>query len=401
MENNLNNLNHFDFTKEYGLVLEGGGAKGAYQIGVWRALLSYGVKIKGVSGVSVGALNGALMCMGDYDQAEQLWRELNYSAIMKVDNDQMEKIIGHHLKELNFKELKKDISKFLKDKGIDITPLKDLIDKWVDEDKIRNSDMEFIFGTFLVSKLKEVEISTKEMENENLKDYLLASASLPAFKKDKLNGLKYMDGGLFNNVPIDMLINRGYKDIIVIRIFGRGLEKPVKIPRDVNVIEIAPRIKLGGTLEFNTTKIRRNMMVGYYDGLRCLKSLEGKIYYIDNDLTEEACGLKFINTNEAVKMGLLEYYKEEYGPGVSYTRQFVEIVCPYLADTLKLKKEWSYRELYLSLLELCAKSLKLTKYRVYTQEELKSAIIIRYQQMSMKGYEFPIFYQLILKMVSI
>ncbi len=48
-----------DLTREYGVVLEGGGAKGAYQIGVWKALLEYGVKIKAVAGVSVGALNGA------------------------------------------------------------------------------------------------------------------------------------------------------------------------------------------------------------------------------------------------------------------------------------------------------------------------------------------------------
>lgn len=57
-----------DLTKEYGLVLEGGGAKGAYQIGAWKALKEAGVKIKGIAGTSVGALNGALICMGDMRQ---------------------------------------------------------------------------------------------------------------------------------------------------------------------------------------------------------------------------------------------------------------------------------------------------------------------------------------------
>ena len=52
-----------DLTKEYGLVLEGGGAKGAYQIGAWKAMREAGVKIKGIAGTSVGALNGALICM--------------------------------------------------------------------------------------------------------------------------------------------------------------------------------------------------------------------------------------------------------------------------------------------------------------------------------------------------
>lgn len=393
--------NKFDFNKEYGLVLEGGGAKGAYQIGVWKALLEHGVKIKGVSGVSVGALNGALICMGDYEQAEALWRDLNYSAIMKVNNERMEKLIGHNIKELDFKELGRDVLRFLKDKGIDVTPLKELIDQWVDEDKVRNSDIEFIFSTFLVSKLKEVEISSKEAENESLKDYLLASASLPAFRNEKLNGLKYLDGGMFNNVPVDILINRGYKDIIVIRIYGMGLEKPIKIPKDVKLIVIAPRINLGGMLEFNAAKIGRNINAGYFDGLRCLRSLEGKIYYINSSLTEEECALKFIRTNEAVKMALLEYYKQDYSLDKLYIRKFLEVVCTGLASTLNLKKDWTYKELYLSLLELCAKSLKLTKYRVYAEEELKAAITIRYQHLSQKGYQFPVFHQLILKMMSI
>ena len=53
-----------DLTKEYGLVLDGGGARGAYQIGAWKALKEAGVKISAVAGTSVGALNGALIWKG-------------------------------------------------------------------------------------------------------------------------------------------------------------------------------------------------------------------------------------------------------------------------------------------------------------------------------------------------
>ena len=52
-----------DLTKEYGIVLDGGGARGAYQIGAWKALKEAGVKINAVAGTSVGALNGALICI--------------------------------------------------------------------------------------------------------------------------------------------------------------------------------------------------------------------------------------------------------------------------------------------------------------------------------------------------
>ena len=65
-----------DITKEYGLVLEGGGARGAYQIGAWHALQEAGVKINAVAGTSVGALNAALICMGDLEIAEDIWKNI-------------------------------------------------------------------------------------------------------------------------------------------------------------------------------------------------------------------------------------------------------------------------------------------------------------------------------------
>jgi NTE family protein len=389
----------FDFNKEYGVVLEGGGAKGAYQIGVWRAFLECGLKIKGVSGVSVGALNGALICMDNYEEAENLWKGLKYSSIMNVNDSQMDKLMNRNIKDINLKVLTKDTTKILSDGGIDVSPLKNLIENWVDEDKICNSDIEFVFGTFLVSKLKEVEITAREAESSNLKDYLLASAALPAFRNEKLHGMKYLDGGIVNNVPVDMLINRGYKDIIIVRIFGIGLEKPVKIPKDVNIIEIAPRINLGGILEFNPDKIKRNIDVGYYDGMRCLRAFKGKIYYIDSKFTEEDCINQLVHMNEAAKMALLEYYKLDYTNTSLNTRRFIESACPNLANTLKLTKDWTYSDLYISLLELCAKSLRIPKYRIYTEGELVDLIKEKYQLMTKKGYQFPIFHMLVIKSI--
>ena len=67
-----------DLTKEYGIVLEGGGAKGAYQIGAWKALREAGVRIKGIAGASVGSLNGALICMDDLEKAEDIWKNIEY-----------------------------------------------------------------------------------------------------------------------------------------------------------------------------------------------------------------------------------------------------------------------------------------------------------------------------------
>ena len=60
-----------------GLVLDGGGAKGAYQIGVWKAMREFGLEryVTAVSGTSVGGLNAALFVQRDFDLAYHIWTE--------------------------------------------------------------------------------------------------------------------------------------------------------------------------------------------------------------------------------------------------------------------------------------------------------------------------------------
>jgi NTE family protein len=198
-----------------------------------------------------------------------------------------------------------------------------------------------------------------------------------------------------------MLINRGYKDIIIVRIFGVGLEKPIKIPRDVNITQIAPRIDLGGILEFDCKKSTRNIKIGYYDGLRSLCNLKGKIYYIESKYSEEDYLERLCHVKEAAKMVLLEYYHLDYSNERIYTRKFIEQVCPRLAATLRIRKDWNYEDLYIGLLELCAKSLKIQKYKVYTLEELTSLIQNKYKSDLNKGQQSVLFHELILKMITI
>ena len=76
------------FAEGFGLVLSGGGAKGAYEVGVWKALEDYGIsdKITVISGTSVGALNAALFACSDSGEAETLWREeVGYSSFLMPD----------------------------------------------------------------------------------------------------------------------------------------------------------------------------------------------------------------------------------------------------------------------------------------------------------------------------
>ncbi|MBB2181628.1 patatin-like phospholipase family protein [Lachnospiraceae bacterium MD1] len=359
----------FDFEKEYGLVLEGGGAKGAYQIGVWKAFLECGVKIKGIAGVSVGALNGALICMGDYEKAVDIWKNISYSRIINVDDNQMEKLMNLRFKELSLQEVRKQGKSFLTSGGLDVTPLRQLMDETVDEQKIRESNIEFIMGTFNLNNMKEIEIDAKEAEDGSLKDYLLASASFPLFKNEKLNGVKYLDGGIANNVPIDMLINRGYTDIIVVRIFGIGIEKKVKIPEEVRVTYIAPKTNLCNVLEFNRKKAIRNITLGYYDALRILKALAGNDYYIESNRIESEYLASLANMDEEQMKDLFMQHKHEGNVYAVSLRKLTQELYPRVANMLKLAKNWDYSDLYYGILEYCAKKLRISRYRVYTESE--------------------------------
>lgn len=359
-----------DLTKEYGLVLEGGGAKGAYQIGAWKALREAGVKIKGIAGVSVGALNGALICMDDLERAEEIWKNIEYSHVMDVSDETIKALKRKDFKALNLQELISGGVQLIKDGGFDITPLKNLIDRAVgDEEKIKNSDREFYAVTYSVSDRKELVVDVRKGDTGSIKDMLLASAYFLAFKNEKLGGKRYMDGGGLNNVPLDVLIDRGYEDIIVIRIYGWGYDKErgLKIPDGIRVSHIAPRQDLGGILEFEKKQARKNMTLGYYDAKRFLFGLSGHMYYIDAPNSEAYYFDKMMSELEFLSI----YRKKE---SLSGYRAFTEDVFPKLADEFKLKEDWNYKDMYLGILEDLARRFKLKRFKIYTVDQLTMAV---------------------------
>ncbi|MDO4469539.1 MAG: patatin-like phospholipase family protein [Bacillota bacterium] len=381
-----------DTEKEYGLVLEGGGAKGAYQIGAWKALKEAGIRIKGIAGTSVGALNGALICMGDLEKAESLWENISYSQIMSVDDKLMEDIFKQ--KKIS-RDALKDMMDYISDGGIDITPLKELIADCVDEEKIQNSPMDLYIHTFSVDEMRDLNVDLKEIEPELIKDFLLASSYIfPIFKSEKLHGKTYIDGGAINNVPVDTLIEKEYKDIIVVRIFGIGREKKVKIPKDTTIYTIAPTVSLGSILDFNPKRSKIHLKRGYFDTMRVIYGLSGKIYYIDEQEKECYYLSQLTELSQDSYAYLADVYKLELQENRE-VRNLTEIILPVIAEEMKLSKEWSYRELYLSILEATAKICRIQKYKIYTLRELQDKV--RERLPSLEGKEFPAFVQIISK----
>ncbi len=381
-----------DTTKEYGLVLEGGGAKGAYQIGAWKALREAGIRIKGIAGTSVGALNGALICMGDLEKAESLWENISYSQIMSVDDKIMEDIFKQ--KKIS-RDALKDMMDYISAGGVDITPLKELIAECVDEEKIQNSSMDLYIHTFSVDEMRDLNVDLKGIEPELIKDFLLASSYIfPIFKSEKLHGKTYIDGGAINNVPVDTLIEKEYKDIIVVRIFGIGREKKVKIPEDTTIYTIAPTVSLGSILDFNPKRSKIHLKRGYFDTMRVIYGLAGKIYYIDEQEKECYYLRQLTELSQDIYVYLADVYKLELQESRA-VRNLTEIILPVIAEEMKLSKEWSYRELYLSILEATAKICRIQKYKIYTLQELQDKV--KEKLPSLEGEELPAFVQIISK----
>ena len=352
----------FDTSKTYAIALEGGGAKGAYEVGVWKALDEVGVKYHAIAGTSVGALNGAMMVSKDLDKAVHLWENVKFSQVFDADDEMMKKIYDGDLEGLDIKELLKDVVEIVKEGGLDIEPLRQMMRENVDEEKIRNSDVEFFFVTYSLTDKQEVELSAHELEEGKLIDMLLASAYVPVFQRKKLDGKDYVDGSVQNIVPIDALLKRGYRDIIMIRIYGMGFEKKIHIPEDCNVITIAPKEKLGGILQFDAESTKRDMMLGYYDGLKMLYGLAGDRYYIDPQW------------NETQAYFILQNLIQKFSCEEISLREMNEKYLPRIARKLKVK-EGGYHDILVRFLEKNAEQAEISPFKIRTEGELLQEII--------------------------
>lgn len=258
--------------KEYGLVLAGGGTRGAYQVGVWKALQELEINVKAISGTSIGALNGALFLQDNFNSIVQMYEKIKIDNIMKIEGVDSNKNIFDLSNIFNL------AARYTKQKGIDNTPLREMIKQYIDMDKLYNSDIDFGLVTYSVKNKTPLQKFKNEIPKEQMEDYLLASSCFPIFKPQAIDGEEYFDGGLYDNAPVNMLITKGYKNIIIADIAGMGFSKKTA-KKNVYVKVISPSEDLGGTFEFNHEKIINNMKLGYLDTMRSFNKLQGHIYY--------------------------------------------------------------------------------------------------------------------------
>lgn len=347
------------FASSWALVLAGGGARGAYEAGALKAIEEMKLDIKGVYGTSVGAVNGAFFVQGAVDSLYSIWKDLSYSNVMAIPSTVSTDSSYFYLQMLFHA---------IGNGGLSVKPFKTLVKSYLDEKKVRDSGIDFGLVTVDLSNFSPIQIYINQIPEGALLDYLMASANYPLFQRWSINGSDYIDGGLYNNAPVDMALKKGFKKILLINISDIPISIP-PIPKGVVLKVITPSAPMGQAMDFDPAKERIWEKMGYLDTLRAFGKFVGKDYYIkpyekplliDTLLGMSRSGLSAVADDLGVKIA-------------GYEKSFAvyEAIIPAF---LKKFRVGDFISLNTSLLENAASYLGIERMKEYTQRSLAETI---------------------------
>ncbi len=250
--------------KKTALVLSGGGSRGAYQCGVWQALTELGVKIDIVIGVSVGAINGAMVVQGDAIKTSNLWREMETDMVFDIDAKA---------------QLQDYVKEFFINRGAGTTGLQGLLREYVDEDDIRRSPIDFGLVTVEIPSMHAHYLWKEEIPQGRLYDYITASASaFPAVRPIEIDDRYYIDGGYADNLPVTMALEKGATEVIAVYLDAVGRFRPEELKEVPNLTFIESKWDLGDFLTFDKENARRILRIGYLDAMKTFGVFDGGYY---------------------------------------------------------------------------------------------------------------------------
>ncbi len=262
--------------KPFGLILAGGGGKGAYQIGAWRAMRELGVRFSAIAGVSIGSINGALIAANDYDSALEMWSTATIDKGVKIEEELKDADNLFSVK--NYPVLLKE---FFKKGGIDASPTRDFLSQYIDEEAVRESKIPLGIVTYQLSSMNPLELFVDDIPENELVDYLLASSKFPGVSRIGPEGEHFLDGGVYDNAPISLLKKRGYNRLVVVDISsikGYAHEQNFSCAEIVYIRPYNPE-ELGAAFDFSPEMIEKRMTMGYLDAKKSFGKYAGSIYY--------------------------------------------------------------------------------------------------------------------------
>lgn len=326
------------------LLLEGGGAKGAYQAGAIKALCKKGIYFDGVGGTSIGAINAAFYVVRKLDNLYKLWLSYDSDFLLGLNSDMLDHVANKTLSREDLKNGMSDLIKIIKNRGVDTTNIKKALAKSINEDRFMRSRIDYGMNTFSLSDFKPVHIFKKDIPKGKLIEYILSSAYLPGFKQERIiNGKYYLDGGVYENCPIDMFIDAGYDEIYVVRNWQNKLKYKKK--RGVKVHIVTPREDLGSIMRFTKEAAIYRMNLGYYDMLKYLDNLDGYKYYF-------------------------KYYSEKYYEELFDKIQLKKIIKKY-NNGRPIK---NYKAFILKHIEKICSEFKIERFKIYNMPYLLTRI---------------------------
>ena len=329
--------------KRYGLVLAGGGGKGGYEIGVWKALReSKTLKVGAVSGTSVGALNAALYAAGDYDTAEKIWMNISKNQILTRDPELIKKALsgfcmpsGVNAMASSMALVKKIgklgaevlIEKYSQSRGLGLFSregLKEIIEASGVLRKLSKDSIPCFATCYNVTHFHKQAFELNRLGPDKITQILLASSAIPViFPEEEIDGCAYYDGGLplvGENVPVTPLYEKGYRDFIVVHLGRDGVETFTNKFGGAKFIHVFPKRSQGGfwdgTLDFDPESARKRIEAGYNDmkeQIRLLNEVDSLLseknekakeihyyagkYYDSLNAIFESCALEMENTS--------------------------------------------------------------------------------------------------------
>ncbi len=368
---------------KYGLALEGGGAKGAYQIGVVKALIDNGYEFEAVVGTSIGALNAAMVVQDRIDDAIDLWSNISYKKMFNVDDKKVSSALSAKIDLEIVKYFSSKFGQILKNGGISTENIRKILVDNVDEKKVRKSKMKFGLVTVCLSDKEVKQVFIDEIPKGELIDYLMATSSLPVFKRAKIDNKSYLDGGVYDNCPVEMLEKKGIKNVIAIRNYKRMRIRNYKNiikKNDINLYMVEPVDNLPGILKFDSKNTNELLRLGYFDGIKFAKKLDGIRYYVNSQ--EEKKFVHMLVDYDIDEMAKIAKGLDfEFSSYDNLRKIFLEEMLNALVSKTLVKEAATYKEAVYALIEHVAKKENVEKYKIYDFNDfldiVKSKITLR------------------------
>ena len=256
------------------LVLGGGGAKGSYEVGVWKALNKLNMKFDIVTGVSIGSINGAFYAANEYKKCLKMWRTI-------TTNDLFDVAIGSKLSKEDLQNLVKQMSTG----GISFANAEKFLKKNINEEKVRKSKINYGLVTVSLTNKKPRFLTKEQIPYGKLVDYICASSiCYPFVHTQDINDESFIDGGFYDGIPINLAIDMGATEIVAVDLSVLAINKKPK-DKNVKVDVIKMKDKTPLTLTFTKEYADKNIKYGYNDTMKHFNKLDGNIYtFKKNDL---------------------------------------------------------------------------------------------------------------------